>query len=245
MCLFVCFLVCLFVLTGYIQTPGWDGEASYPNDVDSCVTLFVPDGHMTMISLASFGLETTSDCYYDNLYLYLAPNCTGIGEKICTITNLYPTTYDGVEAMSFLFESDSSITKTGFRLLYSFHPYSARPVKVPGGKWNCSVPYYSDFKQHFECSSDVFCSDGQDKAGCNTSKLCVQNIVALGDKCFRRIQPAAPYTWHEADQTCESFRAHLIHLKSAQEWRTIADISLLDSDTFVGLKISPLTAPVM
>lgn len=239
-------LASLFVFTGFIQTPGWDGVTNYPNDVNSCVTLVVPDGYTTMISLVSFELETTSDCFYDSLNLYMSRDCTGNEEKICTITDLYPTTYDNVKAISFLFESDSSITKSGFRLLYSFHPYTARPEKLPGGKWNCSVPFYSDFQQHFQCSSDVFCLDGQDKEGCNTGTLCVQDIVDLGDKCYRRIHPAVPYTWEEAAHTCESFRAHLIHLKNAKEWRDLAKIansSLLDTNTFVGLRLSPPTAP--
>ena len=43
----------------------------------------------------------------------------------------------------------------GFRLLFSFHNDSALPEQLPDGKWNCSVPFWPDFKQHLLCNFKV------------------------------------------------------------------------------------------
>nr|KAG5712611.1 hypothetical protein BaRGS_029666 [Batillaria attramentaria] len=49
----------------------------------------------------------------------------------------------------------------GFRLLFSFHDRSAVLEETPGSKWNCSVPYWADFKQHFPCNLQVDCLAGE------------------------------------------------------------------------------------
>nr|KAG5689452.1 hypothetical protein BaRGS_026013 [Batillaria attramentaria] len=37
----------------------------------------------------------------------------------------------------------------GQRYIFSFHNQSALPQRLPDGKWNCSVPHWADFQQHF------------------------------------------------------------------------------------------------
>ena len=42
--------------------------------------------------------------------------------------------------------------KNGFRLYFSIHKSSAILTKVNAGLlWNCSVPYFNDFRLHFPC----------------------------------------------------------------------------------------------
>nr|KAG5697926.1 hypothetical protein BaRGS_026864 [Batillaria attramentaria] len=51
---------------------------------------------------------------------------------------------------------------------------SAIPVRLAGGKWNCSVPYWADFRQHFLCNLNQECAGMEDEADCPyTTDLCV------------------------------------------------------------------------
>ena len=153
---------------GFIQTPGWQDGKEYTSLVDSCVTLHVPDDHVTMISLVSLDLQQASgDACGAADYLEISegnPLCNGWNPlRLCKTTDLLPTVFH-TPALSLRFRSDHQFQKTGFRLLYSFHMVSKEPQKLPNSdQWNCSVSYYHHFQQHFACSSQVFCSDKQDK----------------------------------------------------------------------------------
>ena len=136
--------------------------------MDSCVTLLVPDDHVTMISLISIDVPRYSSrrCGRDYLEVYSTPNCTelseGDGERFCQMKDLPPTVFSS-RALSFRFVSNGLYSKKGFRLLYSFHVTSEEPPKLPvGDKWDCSVPYYNAFRRHFVCTSEVYCSDKRD-----------------------------------------------------------------------------------
>ena len=53
-----------------------------------------------------------------------------------------------------------------FKLLFSFLKDSALPEKLPGGKWNCSVPHWPDFRQHMRCNMLRECEGGEDEVDC-------------------------------------------------------------------------------
>ncbi|KAK7112913.1 hypothetical protein V1264_012288 [Littorina saxatilis] len=238
---------CFSEKKGFIQTPGWNGVTKYPNEMDSCVTLLIPTDHLVMVSLVSLDLETLNDCAYDALTIHIGKDCPGDGEKICEMKDLTPTIYDAADAISFQFISNNYVQKTGFRLLYSFHPNSSKPEQLPDGKWNCSVPHFPEFQQHFACSHTVFCSKGQDKLECRAGNLCGRDAIKLGDSCYRRLTPYSPYTWDEAAQYCESSGAQMMDLDSAEEWKFLVNEAqyLGSKNIFVGLKLASSTVPEM
>nr|KAG5689449.1 hypothetical protein BaRGS_026010 [Batillaria attramentaria] len=63
--------------------------------------------------------------------------------------------------------------------IFSFHIQSALPQRLPDGKWNCSMPHWGDFQQHFLCDgycmpvyvrcNDVYdCPGKEDEAACDS-----------------------------------------------------------------------------
>nr|KAG5690330.1 hypothetical protein BaRGS_027627 [Batillaria attramentaria] len=60
----------------------------------------------------------------------------------------------------------------GFRVFFSFHNMSALPQQLPGGMWNCSVPHWADFQQHFLCTLEPECIGGEDKLICPWKDTC-------------------------------------------------------------------------
>ena len=75
---------------------------------------------------------------------------------------------------------------TGFKLRFSFHNKSTRPQQAPSGRWNCSVPHWHQFRQHFACDLIPQCSDGRDEAPCPyTSPYCGVGFIALGESCYQ------------------------------------------------------------
>ena len=162
-------IIIICSITGYIQTRGWQQDRLYSSNMDSCVTLVVPNNRVTMISVVSLDLHRYSNrrCDDDFLEIYSTANCTGLsegtGEKLCETRDL-PLTVYRKRNLSFRFVSDGFYHKTGFRLLYSFLRTSEEPQKLQNSdKWNCSVSSYHTFEQHFLCSSQDYCSDKRDK----------------------------------------------------------------------------------
>nr|KAG5685517.1 hypothetical protein BaRGS_024254 [Batillaria attramentaria] len=64
------------------------------------------------------------------------------------------------------FVNDKVRTSAGFKLLFSFHNRSSLPERVPSGKWNCSVPHWTDFQEHFPCDLRADCLDAEDEKVC-------------------------------------------------------------------------------
>nr|KAG5693900.1 hypothetical protein BaRGS_014341 [Batillaria attramentaria] len=78
-----------------------------------------------------------------------------------------------------IFHNPLSGKLSGFKFIFSFHNQSALPQRLPDGKWNCSVPHWADFQQHFLCDgycmpvyvrcNDVYdCPGKEDEAACDS-----------------------------------------------------------------------------
>nr|KAG5697422.1 hypothetical protein BaRGS_008848 [Batillaria attramentaria] len=70
------------------------------------------------------------------------------------------------EKFSVHFTSDETESFSGFKLLFSFHNHTAVPQRLSEGTWNCSVPYFSNFQQHFRCDLDQDCAGAEDETDC-------------------------------------------------------------------------------
>nr|KAG5697923.1 hypothetical protein BaRGS_026861 [Batillaria attramentaria] len=128
-----------------------------------------------MISFPHVDIMADHWCRDDRLLLYEGGNShRNVIKTICEKRSLAPevlnTTVLYVRFVSFIWSFNSG---TGFRLLFSFHDRQSQPEKLPGGTWNCSVPYWDDFKQHFPCDLQPQCANGEDELDCSyTTDTC-------------------------------------------------------------------------
>ena len=60
-------------MAGYIQTPGWNPEdgTTYPSDMDSWVSIPVPQDHKVIVTVIDIDTEDSETCQYDWLELFL------------------------------------------------------------------------------------------------------------------------------------------------------------------------------
>ena len=152
---------------GFVQTPRWDGLVNYPREMNSRVVVHVPPHHNVMLSFPSFSMGTAQECQEDFLNLYIErARGTAVrlertlmcGGSAFTLPEVYSCT-----GLHFLFVSNAVLQHEGFRAIFSFHNLSASPEKTEEGLWNCSVPYWPDFRHHFPCNLESDCSDSEDE----------------------------------------------------------------------------------
>ena len=188
--------------------------------MDSCMTVSVPANHSIMISFASIDLDDCCDC--DFVHFFFTRACTGPPAEILCHNSFDPTVYT-TDYFSLRFKSSWDTQRTGFRLLFSFHPVSERPTQVEGGKWDCAVPGAFVWMQHFLCSPETFCDGTEDRSigGCPSADLCGPSVVALDGRCYRYISPPRQVSWDEAEGMCQTNNGHLVSLSTQQEWSSI------------------------
>ncbi|KAK7474547.1 hypothetical protein BaRGS_00034192 [Batillaria attramentaria] len=176
---------------GYIQTPGWSDGKVYAANMDSCVTVDAPPLHFIMTSFLVIDLETGWFLGSgDVITLIKGENCVGEEAWRSTVgyIGLPEERLIQMNVMSIRFESDSQVEETGFRFFFSFHSQSALPQRLPDGKWNCSVPHWCDFKQHFLCTVKPECAGDEDAVFCLSAEdTCGHGAVLSGQKCFTYI----------------------------------------------------------
>ena len=121
-----------------------------------------------------------------------------------------------------------------FRLLFSFHNESSQLEKLPGGKWNCSVPHWSDFHQHFPCNLEPECAGGQDEVQCPyTTDTCGQGRLTINGSCYIYVTPSRDVSWNEAAQICSRKDAQLGSLNTVEEWENVMEILTLSDYKYV------------
>ena len=65
--------------------------------------------------------------------------------------------------------------ETGFKLLFYLVQQSRAPQKVHGGRLNCSIPAFVEYKHMFPCNMIQDCVGGEDETECPyTSSLCAK-----------------------------------------------------------------------
>ena len=165
------------VRAGFVQTPRWDGRVYYPHNMNSKVLVLVPSHHSVMLSFQSFNVGTLHECQDDYLKLSTERSSSkriGLNlDWLCDDSFLsFPKVYN-TTALHFMFVSDDVIQHEGFRAIFSFHNISASPKKSDGGLWNCSVPYWPDFRHHFPCNLQSDCVNSEDEVFDNHLFLCL------------------------------------------------------------------------
>ena len=155
------------VRAGFVQTPRWDGRVYYPHNMNSKVLVLVPSHHSVMLSFQSFEAGTFHECREDFLKLYIERvRGNAIGLQVVSFCGGHlPRTdiYEYTRSLLLLFISNAVRQHEGFRAIFSFHNMSASPKKSDGGLWNCSVPYWPDFRHHFPCNLLSECLHSEDE----------------------------------------------------------------------------------
>ncbi|KAK7446245.1 hypothetical protein BaRGS_00040287 [Batillaria attramentaria] len=230
--------------SGYVQTPGWDGVVSYPTEMKSCVTVRIPNRHVVMLSKVSVTSGQSTGDYYslkfsrrentDADICYSDISVRTIHDKAFVSTGFEPF-FVSVTSLAVSFHSDPVPNKfsypfeTGFRILFSFHNFSSLPQRLSRTQWNCSVPYYSDFQQHFRCSLAVNCAGGEDEW------FCPESFDACGLKQFSHLPRCYKLVGEEG---CQSQGQPAI-MNSIEEWNLLHPFSILHPLHETGTAIAP------
>ena len=143
--------------------------------------------------------------------------------------------------------------KTGFRLHFSIHKVSATLDYALG--FNCSVPYFNDFRLHFPCDMVPQCVDREDEVHCPyTTDTCGPGFVTLGGRCLfydNVLDASAATSWRKLDFVCGQRGGRLASLRSRQDHQRL--IQYLEPRTaiwgfyriVIGLHTASLSLPHM
>ena len=153
--------------------------------MNSWLKIDVPFAHTIMVSFTHLHLPSYSlgsnrgkiEVFTGNLS---APNRR---QYIDTKFRPDPELYDTDTFFIHFSKHDDSAATRQFKMIFSIHNNSARPEKLPGGKWNCSVSFWSDFHQHFPCNLHSDCADGRDEEDCPyTRASCGPGRLSIGSR---------------------------------------------------------------
>ncbi|KAK7466739.1 hypothetical protein BaRGS_00037181, partial [Batillaria attramentaria] len=213
-------------LAGYIQTPGWSSGKKYKPNMDSCVTLYSPRSHDIMTSLLAFDLGGSS--FSHNLIMTQTEKCKYTESAELLSFSEHRLIHS--EAISVRFRSGYFSQHAGFKLTFSFHNQSALPQRLPDGKWNCSVPHWADFQQHFLCTLYPECAGGEDDVVCfSRQDECGLLVVFPKKKCFAYVESndlssqlnmsdlPRKISWLEAREVCANRKMRLPSFETEQE----------------------------
>ncbi|PVD19008.1 hypothetical protein C0Q70_21567 [Pomacea canaliculata] len=235
----------LSVPTGYIQTPGWDTTRTYPDFLYGSVDVQVPKNHGVMLSGSGLELSWDQSSACQNEYLMIV---SGNSSAVWTgCQGPLPPTLLFLDIVKVVFKGLQASGRRGFRLLFSFHNFSSLPEKVSLTKWNCSVPFFSDFMQHFPCDLVAQCVGGEDEMNCPYSKVCGSGYIFVGGMCLVYIVPDRSYSWNEASEACMIRDLRLATLNTRRKWKEVTSLMNLKSSSrvYVGLTSSLNTLPQM
>ena len=243
--------------SGYIQTPGWDPHTLHPENMDSVVLVDVPPNHLGMLTFLHLNLtgrRSKCDPAKVTLTVYqgsMSENSKfwhcGRSKAILRRNYLPPGTSFYVQ-----FRCGNS-QKTGFRLHFSIHKVSATLDYALG--FNCSVPYFNDFRLHFPCDMIPQCVDREDEVHCPyTTDTCGPGFVTLGGRClfYDNVRDDSFATsWRKLDFLCGQRGGRLASLRSRQDHQRL--IQYLEPRTaiwgfyriVIGLHTASLSLPHM
>ena len=135
---------------------------------------------------------------------------------------------------------------SAFKLLFSFHLKSALLEQLPGGKWNCSVPHWPEFRQHMRCNMLRECEGGEDEVDCGyESEDCGPGLISAAGSCYL-LENFNGKTNDEASVECQRRGGYLVSLNTPEEWKVLSQLMLerIPFDyIFVGLRFNNPTLP--
>ncbi|KAK7102516.1 hypothetical protein V1264_020722 [Littorina saxatilis] len=213
---------------GYITSPGWDGHTNTFPGHDCWTRLDVPPEHAVMLTFLDLELSPSvfDDCPQE-FVLVMTGGTTRqhVIQKVCGFSPPEPELFKTDVMHVQFYTSADFVQYTGFRLLYSFYTIPTMPKRDVNGRWNCSVPDWPEFQQHFPCNLLADCAEAEDEEGCPyTSPLCDKGHFHWGTSCYRYFRTTAKISWNEASQDCQRHGSHLVSLNDASEWRNVTSL---------------------
>ncbi|KAK7103352.1 hypothetical protein V1264_018270 [Littorina saxatilis] len=128
----------------------------------------------------------------------------------------------------------------GFRLLYTFHQPHELPQKVSeADTWNCSVTYYSAFRQHLDCNLVGECVHGEDESSCNYTRCRPHHRdgFQVEGKCYFLRFPNKRIYHDDASVSCQEEGGRLASLTSHAQYSRVTRLlwSRYKYDVIVGI----------
>ncbi|KAK7488828.1 hypothetical protein BaRGS_00019963 [Batillaria attramentaria] len=198
---------------GYVQSPHCCHK-QLSRAADTWIRLIVPGELSVMTSFTYFLFHdrdplplNSSKCRHNGLEFYKGGN-TALHRIWAACGMVPPSTAVHVTPVLYWHFIAAFAIKPhpGFNLSFSFHNHTSVPQQLPGGQWNCSVPYWDDFRHHFPCDLVAQCVDNEDEAACPySSRQCGPGFLEGGGGCHFLILPdysRSSSTWREAANWC-------------------------------------------
>jgi hypothetical protein len=125
----------------------------------------------------------------------------------------------------------------GFKMLFSFHTDTDKPVPDESGLWDCSSPSYELWKQHVACNLITECQHSEDELGCGFTSPQCRGAIAYGDRCYQFHVQQTPLSWEDARSACVSRSGDLASFYTYRAMKTIVDIITWKPaiDVYIGL----------
>ena len=195
--------------------------------MDSVVLVNVPPNHQGMLTILHLNL-TGHRARCDTSKVTLAVYQGSMSENSTFWQCGRPEQWENILKRRFLplgtgfyvqFRSWNS-QKTGFRLHFSIHKQSAIITNATDLSWNCSVPYFNDFRLHFPCDMVPQCVDREDELHCPyTTDTCGPGFVTLGGRClfYDAITGPVGASWRQLEFVCGERGGRLASLRSRQD----------------------------
>ncbi|XP_076442765.1 uncharacterized protein LOC143281438 [Babylonia areolata] len=215
-------------MTGIVQTPRWNGQVNYPYSMNSRAVVRTPAHHHVMLSFYSVDLGPVYNCQNDMLRVFAeedAGHALALNEieMLCGDTLLPAARVHKTSGLYFVFRSNTVNQFPGFRALFSFHNVSSTPQQTAGGQWNCTVPHWPQFSQHFPCNLESNCINSEDEVECDyITAGCGQGVITAGDGCYVFWNLGQDkQTYRMMKEWCEARGGSLASLNTVQEWEDV------------------------
>ena len=227
--------------------------------MDDWAQVDVPANHSVMVSFVRVDIEQdyVGNCGFDSLTVYIGKRkgSTNVNREksnnattlvLCNGSPIPENTVYHTDVLSFHFVSDDKQDRSGFKLLFSFHPDSAIPAKTASGKWNCSLAHWPQFQMHFPCNMVEECDGGEDEANCPyRNKDCGRGHFSVGGGCYALHVANRPITWNEAANECLRRGEYLASLNNPEEWQDVITFlrEYLTRKVYLGMHMSGANFP--
>ena len=244
-CISLPYVVLLPRMTGYVQSPLWDGKRAFPTAIDSWATIRLLGHRQAVVQFLNLDFALGA-CHDQFVELFVG------GKSAVHSAGKYCAVLPGVEAYSedvhvHFFSGAVNRKSKGFRLQFVFRRWILE--KVGDDLWNCSVATFKeDYGSFFPCDVKPNCLRGEDEENCpytNTSE-CQTGQWWLAGRCYEYVDEPVS-TWTKASAECRKRGGALASLNTVGEWKTVRSMLAQRSagDVYIGLKSSgPLLPPM-
>ncbi|XP_076435809.1 uncharacterized protein LOC143275521 [Babylonia areolata] len=134
-------------------------------------------------------------------------------------------------------------------IVFSVHKETEAPVKTAEGTWDCAVPNWRHFRQHFPCDLEPQCRKGEDESQCYySSQLCDSRQTAERGSCYFTVNSPHHLTWLKANEACAARGGYPVSLNTPEEADDVRSLLRLrpwKDLAFVGLQLASSSLPSM